>query len=97
MRQTFLTFVLILIILGTGFVWLRYVRAPSTGATPTAGQGSERLAQYRHLKTLTPDLGLFSDPLFQSLKRTVSPVAPLTTPAGQPVPTGRTNPFTPFQ
>ena len=98
MRQTFLTFFLIILILATAVVWYTYVRQPpsETGAVEDSGAGTpatlenERIAQYNELKNLKPDTSVLSDALFQSLVRYRSSNQP---PRGEP---GRANPFAPF-
>lgn len=94
MKQTLLTVALLVLILASGFVWYRYVRAPSTVEAPAAAAPAidpARLEQYRELRRLDLDASVFFDPLFRSLD--VPPVPA----AGVPlVPSGRSNPFAPF-
>ena len=90
MRQTILTVVLIVVILGTGFVWYTYIRKPASQGEATVSPASDdRLEQYRQIENLKPDVSILSDPLFQALQRAkaISPPA---------VTTGRQNPFAPF-
>lgn len=97
MRQTVFTAILAALLLGAGYMWLRYVRPePVAGlAQPTESAIAERIGQYRHLKSLKPDTGILSDPLFRALQRPVPPPPPGTPPARPPQ--GRTNPFAPSE
>ncbi len=97
MRQTILATVLVLVIGATGLVWFR-LRSTPAPAPASSLPVKERILQYQHLKALQPDLGILSDPAF----RILVPAVPLattraTTSGGQPLPTGRTNPFAPFE
>lgn len=97
MRQTIFTVILIAALLTSGYVWFTYVRsAPAARPAGLADPAvAERLAQYRHLKTLKPNTEILSDPLFRSLRRSVPP--PTSGAPSQPVQHGRTNPFASFE
>ena len=92
MRQTVFTIALILILVTTGFVWLRYIRSSSpaeeTLEIPSPVDEAQ-LAYYRQLKSLKFDFSIFSDPAFLSLGEVPPPPAPAFSP-------GRANPFSPF-
>lgn len=97
MRQTLIAFILIAILLAGGFAWQRLGGGvlPAGEASPLSADVEGRLAQYRKLRELLPDVGVFSDPLFRSLQRPTS-IAP--GPGGGAGPAvGRQNPFAPFQ
>lgn len=97
MRQTVLSILLIVLILAAGFLWFRSRRSASVPAERAPGAVSEQIAQYRHLKNLKPDTGMFADPLFRSLQPAgPRPERPLGS-GGQPLPIGRPNPLTPFE
>ena len=94
MRQTILTFVLVVTLLAVGWVWFRYLRRPPPAAAPP-GRGltaeeEGRLAQYRQLQTLQPDISIIADPLFKALQQPGALTPPTAVPAGRP------NPFAPF-
>ncbi len=95
MRQTILSIVFFVALIITGVFFYQYFTGgPEIFGVDTAGQVDERLAEYRKIKTLRPDLGVFADPFFKSLFGPAAvfdtgPVAPAATP-------GRTNPFSPF-
>ncbi|OHA08390.1 MAG: hypothetical protein A3B37_01650 [Candidatus Sungbacteria bacterium RIFCSPLOWO2_01_FULL_59_16] len=91
MRQTTIAIVLIALLLGGAFWWLRYGRksAESSVETPSAAEESDVLKRYRELRDLKLDAAILSDPLFRLLERPA--VATTTRPAF-----GRPNPFVPF-
>lgn len=95
MRQTISSLFLILLLAVAGWVWFRYFRASPPAVPASSAEVSERLAQYRDLRNLRPDIGVFSDPLFRSL---TSPPRPSGGPPGSPgqPPVGRQNPFAPL-
>ena len=98
MRQTILTVIFVVLLLGAGFVWLRYVRDVVPEVSTGPAEVNERLRQYQHLKNLKADLSIFSDPLFRSLEQTLPPPSnerPPTLSGGNARP-GRTNPFSPL-
>lgn len=91
MRQTIFSILFIVLIVATGFVWLRYVRTTSPAEQPvgTSAEENDRLNQYRQLKNFKPDISILQDPRFQALTRPGAAAA--TTTKG-----GRDNPFAPF-
>ena len=94
MRQTLLTILLIAVLIAAGFVWFRYVRtAPPLESARVQGVLGERLDQYRRLKNLSPDTGIFTDPLFLDLKSAGGAIPASGVSNGQPIQTGRNNPF----
>lgn len=82
---------MILALLGTVFVWWRYL---SIGGAPAATETvpdefENELAEIRRLKDLKLDTGILQDDFFKSLE--APPVVDVTN-----VQTGRENPFLPF-
>lgn len=55
-----------------------------------------RIAEYRKIKTLKPDLSIFSDPFFTSLFTPSQLYGTGAVPPTGAVTTGRVNPFAPF-
>ena len=97
MRQTLFSILLIALILAAGLVWFRSRRSASVPAERAPGALGEQIAQYRHLKNLKPETGIFSDPLFRALQPAgPRPSRPLGS-GGQALPIGRSNPLTPFE
>src|SRR3989344_4283303 len=99
MRQTFFAILLMVILISSGFVWFKYIRSPSPEKLPgSAGLLSERddekrISQYRRIKNLKPDTGIFSDPLFKALRPASGKISNPEEPAEPPVKGGRANPF----
>lgn len=58
-----------------------------------AGIDEDKLAEYRKIQTLKPDLSIFTDSFFKSLFSPFQVFSSGTTTAGK---IGRVNPFTPF-
>lgn len=97
MKQAILSIVFIAVVVGGGyFVYQFFIGSPSVvedGVTNIIEQ--EKLTEYRKIKLLKPDLGIFTDSFFRLLfsptqlfgAGTVTPV---------PVKPGRPNPFIPF-
>ncbi len=90
MRQSFIAAAIVLLLAVSGWIWYRYIRSPAGATPPPPRLESELLEQYRQLKSLEPDISIFSDPVYRSLERfrpaTTSPI----------LPRGRPNPFIPF-
>lgn len=95
MRQAILSVLFFAALTATGvFVYQYFVSGTESGDMTTTEPVDERLAEYRKIRTLRPDLSVFADPFFKSL---FSPIAVFGTGPVQPTATpGRTNPFTPF-
>ena len=94
MRQTIITVIIIVLILGLGWAWFKYVRQSSSGGVPpkTTQERERELDQYRQLNDLRPDIGILSNPVFESLELVQPSPAESGASAGQ----GRANPFLPF-
>ena len=95
MRQIIFSVLFFAALIATGvFVYQYFTGGPEVGDMTTTEPVDERIAEYRKIKTLRPDLSVFADPFFKSL---FSPVAVFGTGPVQSTSTpGRTNPFTPF-
>ena len=94
MRQTLLTILLIMALIAAGFAWFRYIgTAPPSEPARAQGALGERLNQYRRLKSLSPDTGIFSDPLFLNLKPAAGEIPASEGSSSQPIRAGRNNPF----
>lgn len=94
MRQTILMILFILLILAAGVIWFRFARSPAVEPAATPPLDVEgRLAEYRQLQTLRPDLSVFADPLFRSLRQAASPIGSSSLPDGAKPSAGRPNPF----
>lgn len=91
MRQTIITIFTLLLIGGIGYLWFQVRGGPSAPSAVGAldQESEERLAEYRRLKNLRPDLSVLSQPVFRALQR---PGTLRTT----TTPPGRLNPFAPF-
>lgn len=90
MKKNILIIVIVLILLGTAFIWLSYGKNRSASHDPETIESTKiRLSQLRRLKNLKLDTTIFEDPLFRALKE--SKASPL-----PDVQIGRTNPFVPF-
>jgi len=96
-RQIIFTAILIVLVLGTGFVWYYYLpeltlsletNGPQAGATQPVGA---RLIELRRLKTLELDVSILKDKSFATLNYTGEVL-----PAEEVSATGRVNPFLPF-
>ncbi|MBI2055513.1 MAG: hypothetical protein HYT42_01330 [Candidatus Sungbacteria bacterium] len=94
MRQTIITVIIIVLVLGLGWAWFKYVRESSPGGVPpkTTQEREREFNQYRQLNDLRPDIGILSNPVFESLE----PVQPSPAESGIPASQGRVNPFLPF-
>ena len=95
MRQTILSIAFFVALIITGvFVYQYFTGGPQISGIEKAELVDARLAEYRKIKTLRPDLNVFADPFFKSL---FSPATVFGTGLVEPkVTPGRTNPFTPF-
>ncbi len=90
MRQNILSFILLTVIAAAGYWWWNYARVAPPEVVPLAvAQDNAKVDQYRQLKNLKFDSGIYSDPLFLSLRQFSSG------PSGV-IPHGRVNPFLPF-
>lgn len=95
MRQTILSIIFIAAVVGAGFFLYRFFTgAPQTEVFDSDALPQERLADYRKIKTLEPDLSIFADPFFKAL---FSPAQTFGVGAApQPPSPGRANPFASF-
>ena len=97
MRQTVLSIVLIVAVIGAGWFTYQFFTGGPSDEELSAPEGidEQRLAEYRKIKTLKPDLSVFTDPFFRSLFSPwqVFGGGAAATPTAKP---GRPNPFTPF-
>ncbi len=93
MRDTIITLVLLLLIAGGGWAWLKYgAKKEAIVITPEElKMESERLRQYRQLNNLEPDLSIVENSVFKSLKSVSAGAQATSTVRG-----GRPNPFAPL-
>ena len=96
-RKIIFTVILIILILGTGFVWYYYLPKPTpsletNGRQAVAAQPvGTRLIELRRLKTLELDVSILRDKSFGTLNYTGEVL-----PAEEVSAAGRVNPFLPF-
>ena len=92
MRQIIFTIILIVLALGTGYLWYNFSSQPPQEEVAKPGLSGTRLTELRRLKTLQLDVSILKDPLFVSLQH---PLEILGTEVIQ-AQVGRVNPFLPF-
>ena len=97
MRQTVLSIVLVVAVIGAGYFTYQFFAGGPAGEELSAPEGidEQRLAEYRKIQTLKPDLSVFTDPFFKSLFSPwqVFGAGAAAAPTAKP---GRPNPFAPF-
>lgn len=96
-RQIIFTIILILLILGTGYVWYKYspqfTQNLETDGQPATSKelAGARLVELRRLKTLELDVSILRDKSFGTLNYSGEVL-----PAEETGAVGRINPFLPF-
>ncbi len=97
MRQTLLSIVLIVAIIGAGYFTYQFFAGGPSDEELSAPSGidEQKLEDYRKIETLKPDLSVFTDSFFKSLFSPfqVFGTGATTTITAKP---GRPNPFMPF-
>ncbi|MBI2639796.1 MAG: hypothetical protein HYW90_02800 [Candidatus Sungbacteria bacterium] len=96
MRQTIFLIVLVVALVLTGyFLYQYFFGSQAETVEAPAGTRSELLSRYRQIKSLKPDLSIFTDPFFRSLFSPLQTFGTGTSTKTSTVP-GRKNPFAPF-
>lgn len=96
-RSIFLTAILILILLGGGYLFVtRSGATVPVVSTSFTQEMDAKLAEYRKIETLSPNLSIFDDVLFQALRPSGAVILPVGSGTSSPTSRGRANPFIPF-
>jgi len=89
-RQLIFFILFLLILLGTGYIWIQYAKEGRAPVEEEKIDFEGRLSQLRKLKNLKLDTSILEDSFFQSLELPGESAVPATEPAGTK---GRINPY----